>query len=28
VIDADNNGELGFFELLRAALARFMSGRG
>ncbi|MFZ4111205.1 MAG: hypothetical protein ACOYKQ_12120 [Polymorphobacter sp.] len=28
VIDANNNGELGFFELLRAALARFMSGRG
>ena len=28
LIDANNNGELGFFELLRAALARFMAGRG
>ncbi len=28
LIDANNNGELGFFELLRAAVARFLAGRG
>lgn len=28
LIDANNNGELGFFELLRAAVARFLSRRG
>ncbi len=28
IIDANSNGELGFFELLRAAVARFLSNRG
>jgi anti-sigma-K factor RskA len=28
LIDANSNGELGFFELLRAAVARFLSNRG
>ncbi|MFZ4688259.1 MAG: hypothetical protein ACOYLS_03370 [Polymorphobacter sp.] len=28
LIDANNNGELGIFELIRAAVARFMANRG
>ena len=28
LIDANNNGELGFFELIRAAVARFLANRG
>lgn len=28
MIDANNNGELGFFEILRALVARFLGGRG
>ena len=27
IIDANSNGELGFFELLRAAVARFLANR-
>jgi hypothetical protein len=28
LIDANNNGELGIFELIRAAVARFLANRG
>jgi len=28
MIDANNNGELGFFEIFRALMARFLGGRG